>query len=171
MNDKDKAILERYLNNISEFYAVVAQWLKDKSLSYEERDYQLNEKISGEYTAKILSVFSDCNASPLKNDMGSIAEIHPVGAWVIGASGRIDLIGDFDQQILVYLEKDFEKKTSETVLNDKGPLEISKNSYSPYKGVEHGGWYWIEDRRLGKAHAVNKELFFELLAEVTDYEF
>ncbi|OQY57672.1 MAG: hypothetical protein B6245_15845 [Desulfobacteraceae bacterium 4572_88] len=94
-----------------------------------------------------------------------------MGAWAIGASGRIDLIGDFAQQILIYLEKDFKKKTSGTVLNDKEPPEISKNSYSPYKGVEHGGCYWIEDKRLGKAHPVSKELLFELLAEVTDYAF
>ncbi len=39
------------------------------------------------------------------------------------------------------------------------------------KEVGQDGWYWIEDKRLGKTHAVNKELFLDLLAEVSDYEF
>ena len=160
MDEKAKAILNEYLINISNFYAMVAEWLKDKSLFCEEKDHNINEKASGEYTTKKLIVFKDAG--------NQIAEICPVGAWIIGASGRIDLIGDFDQQILIYLKT----KTLTTVSSDEEKCDVSENHYSPYyKGFRTSGWYWIEDRRLGKAHVVSKELFLDLLAEVSDHEF
>lgn len=71
--------------------------MKDKSLFCEEKDYNINEKASGDYVTKKLVIFRDTG--------NQIAEICPVGAWVIGANGRIDLIGDFDRQILIYLKK------------------------------------------------------------------
>ncbi len=163
MDEKTKAILSEYSDNISVFYAMVAEWLNDKSLFCKEKDYNINEKVSGEYTAKKLVIFKDGS--------NQIAEICPVGAWIIGANGRIDLIGDFDQQILIYLKKDLKIKTSITISTDEEQYEVSENSYSPYKEVGQDGWYWIEDKRLGKTHAVNKELFLDLLAEVSDYEF
>ena len=52
MDEKNKAVLNEYLNNISEFYTMVIKWLKDKSLSCEETYYNINEKVSGEYTTK-----------------------------------------------------------------------------------------------------------------------
>ncbi len=163
MDEKNKAVLNEYLNNISEFYTMVTKWLKDKSLFCEETYYNINEKVSGEYTIKKLAVFKDAD--------NKIAEICPVGAWIIGANGRVDLIGDFNQQILIYLKKDLKTKTSRTVSADEEQHDVSEKNYSVYKGFGRAGWYWIEDRRLGKAHAVNKELFFDLLAEVSDYEF
>ena len=162
MDNKNKKILNEYLDNISVFYTMIAEWLKDKSLFCKEIDYNVNEKASGQYTAKKLVI--------LKNNANPLAEIFPVGAWVIGANGRIDLIGDFDQQILIYLKKDLKRKDSITIPKNEEHYGVSKSSYSLYKRVEQDGWYWIENKRLGKAHAVNKELFFDLLAEVSDHE-
>jgi len=164
MEKKDRAVLNEYLNNISEFYNIVTEWLRDKSLFCKERDYNINEKLSGEYSAKKLLIFK-------KDASNQIAEICPVGAWIIGADGRIDLIGDFDQQILIYLKKDIKIKTPTGITTGGKSHDLPENSYSHYKGFEQSGWYWIEDKRLGKAHAVNKELFFDLLAEVSDDEF
>ncbi|MCP4110450.1 MAG: hypothetical protein GY749_33840 [Desulfobacteraceae bacterium] len=163
--DKEKeVILDEYLNNISECYAMIEEWLNEKSLSSEQIEYDIHEKASGKYTTKKLLIYKDENKQ--------IAELLPVGAWIIGAKGRIDLIGNFDQQILIYLKKDIKMETSVTTsINDDEYQEVSKNRHSLYKGFEKAGWYWIGDKRLGKAHFLNKDLFFDLLSEVSDYEF
>jgi hypothetical protein len=129
----------------------IEEWLKEKLLYCKSMDYPMNEKESGEYVAQKLIIFKD--------------KIRPVGAWIIGASGRIDLIGDFDQQILIYL-----KENTKLATNEK-KAERSDRGYSFYRGFEGEGWYWIEEKRLGNIYPVNKKLFLELLTEVTDYDF
>ncbi len=164
MDKEKKVILDEYLNNVSECYTMVEEWLNEKSLFSKRIEYDLHEKASGKYITKKLLI--------LKNENKQIAELLPVGAWIIGANGRIDLIGNFDQQILIFLNKDIKMKSSVTTsINDDEYQEVSKNSHSLYKGFEKAGWYWIEDKRFGKAHALNKDLFFDLLSEVSDYEF
>ncbi len=71
MDEKTKAILSEYSDNISIFYAMVAEWLNDKPLFCKKKDYNINEKVSGEYTAKKLVIFKDGS--------NQIAEICPVG--------------------------------------------------------------------------------------------
>ncbi|MEA1968773.1 MAG: hypothetical protein U9N77_11225 [Thermodesulfobacteriota bacterium] len=163
--DREKdVILDEYLKNVSKCYAMIEEWLNEKSLLSKLIEYNIHEKASGKYTTKKLIIYKDKN--------NQIAELLPIGAWIIGANGRIDLIGNFDQQILIYLKKDIKMKTSVTTsTNDDEYQEVSKNGHSLYKGFQEAGWYWIEDKRLGKAHALNKNLFFDLLSEVSDYEF
>lgn len=163
MDEKNQVILNEYIDNISDFYNMATEWLKEKSLSYKKVNHNINETKSGKYTVEKLIIY--------KNKTEKIAEICPIGAWIIGANGRIDLIGDFDQQILIYLKKDLKIKTSISISTDEDEYEVSKNTYSLYKGVDRNGWYWIENKQLGKTYAINKELFFDLLAEVSDYEF
>jgi hypothetical protein len=91
----------------------------------------------------------------------------PVGAWVIGARGRADLIGKLDKVILVSLEEGGSAKTNTITCGDRKETSINKF----YKGIEEAGWYWIEDRRRGRAHKIDKEVFYDLLTEVSDYEF
>ncbi len=104
MNKENKTVPDEYLNHISECYSMVAEWLHKKSLSCKESEYSVHEKASGEYITKKLHIYKDRNHQ--------IAELLPVGAWIIGADGRIDLIGDFDQQILVYLKNDIKTVSS-----------------------------------------------------------
>ncbi len=89
-----------------------------KKILCEQKDCKLNEEASGEYTAKKMMIF--------ENGKKQVAEIRTVGAWVIGANGRIDLIGDFDQQILVYLKKNPKIKAGITAA-DTEEYEVSKN--------------------------------------------
>jgi hypothetical protein len=162
--DQEKKVLDEYLNNVSRLYAMIEKWLNEKSLLSKQVEHDMREEASGSYTTKKLLVYKDEN--------NQIAELLPVGAWVIGANGRIDLIGNFDQQILIYLKKDIKIETPTTTsCNDDECQERSKNSRSLYKGFEKAGWYWIENKRLGRARALDKDLFFDLLSEVTDDDF
>lgn len=164
MDKENRAFLDEYLENVSECYRMVGEWLKEESLSCKQIDHEIHEEASGRYTTQKLLIY--------KNESNRIAEMVPVGAWVIGADGRIDLIGNFDQQILIYLKEAKKIRTSVTIsMNGDEHPDASKNSLSLYKGFEKAGWYWIEYTRFGKVRALNKDLFFELLSEVSDNAF
>lgn len=148
MDEVSKVILDLYLKNIVSFYALIEKWLAEKNLTFKKSEHTIHEKASGTYkTEKLIILF--------KNNT-QIAELLPIGAWTIGAQGRVDLIGDYDQQILVYLTPEFAEGASSEQL---------------YKGVEKNGWYWVEEKRRNRAHLVDQELFFDLLDEVTDNAF
>lgn len=149
MDEEIKAVLEVYLNNVKELYASVDVWLSEKNLSFEEVEHEIDEEKFGTYkTSKMIIDLPEKNIT--------LANLCPVSASVIGADGRVDLIGDYDQQILLYL----------TPNKPDGTIEKM-----PYKEVKKNGWYWIEDYRRAKANLIEKKLFFELLEAVSDHEF
>lgn len=164
MDEKIKSILNDYLKNVSDIYKEVSNWLNEHSLLYEEKGIEIFEEASGKYHINKLIICKDKNKQ--------IAEIRPIGAWIVGGRGRLDLIGKLDQQILIYLNKcgTVVKSSITTSIGDEHH-EVSGNTYSLYKGIVQDGWYWIENKNVGKAHILNKELFFRLIAEISDYEF
>ncbi len=151
--------LDNYLNNISKLYQLVDEWLKEKSFLYEEQDIEICEEASGKYSVRKLIIRND------KNEQ--IAEIRPIAAWVIGGDGRLDIIGKFDKQIVLYINK--ERALVKSSATDSTG-NISDKVYPLYKGIDKDGWYWIKDMHIGRAYALDKELFFDLLAEVSDYD-
>ena len=159
MNEKRKEIPDKYLNSINELYQNIDIWLSSSDLATSQEKIEITEEASGKYNAHKLII------KDVKKD--TVASIVPVGAWVIGANGRVDLIGKYDIVIIINLEKGEPLLTTEITVGDH--QETSSTKF--YKGINETGWYWIEDRRRGKAHLLNKELFHELLSEVSDYEF
>jgi len=158
MDDKKKSILQQFLDSIAELYSQIDNWLGSTSLRATRQKVEIVEEACGAYKVQKLTI-SDPGGT-------TIADIVPIGAWIIGAKGRVDLIGRRDKVILVNLEKGGPAMT--TTINCGAYEETSATKF--YTGVEEAGWYWIEDRRLGKARKIDKELFYGLLAEVSDYE-
>jgi len=76
------------------------------------------------------------------------------------------LIGNIDKAIIVHLDIGGPAMTTTMTAGDY--KETRTTSF--YKGITKQGWYWIEDRKRGKAIFFTKELFVELLSEVSDYE-
>ena len=159
MDEKVKIILNTYLSDIKSLYQEISKWIDNKPLKMKEEEIVVHEKAPGKYKVQKLIIFDD-------ND-NKIAELVPVGAWIIGAKGRIDLVGKLDKVTIVDLEKG--GPTLATSITEGGKKEENKTKYL-YKVVDHEGWYWIEDTRLGRIYALDQKLFFELLAEVSDYE-
>ena len=149
MDKESKVVLETYLNNVEALYSSIRAWSSEKKFSFKESEHQLNEERFGLYKTTKMGI------NLLEKNI-RLGELCPVSASVLGADGRVDLIGDFDQLIFLYL---MPEKTDGTV------KEV------PYKGVKQNGWYWIEDYRRAKAHLIEKDLFFELLEVVSDHEF
>jgi hypothetical protein len=151
--------LTHFRESLAELYANVDIWLNSTPLRTSREEIELREESSGPYKVEELII---------KDVTGAIiARIMPVGAWVIGAKGRADLIGKLDKVIMVNLEKGGPVMT--TTISCEGHEETSVTKF--YKNIAETGWYWIEDRRRGKAHKIDKDTFYELLTEVSDYEF
>ncbi|MBF0233823.1 MAG: hypothetical protein HQK65_12410 [Desulfamplus sp.] len=149
MTCENNSELKIYQKNLKDLYVSVGSWLSEKNISFKEGEHTLNEEKFGQYNvAKMMINLPDKNTK--------LAELCPVAASVLGADGRVDLICDFDKLIFLYLMPERPDGTIKEV---------------PYKGVEQNAWYWIEDYRRAKAHLIEKELFFELLEVVSDYEF
>lgn len=159
MNEEDNKTLNTYLSDIKSLYQEISAWIHNTALKIREEEMVIHEKASGEYTAKKLIILDD-------ND-NTIAELVPIGAWIIGANGRVDLIGKLDKAIIIDLEKGGLRLTTSIT---EGENKISEETKYLYKGVDQEGWYWIENTRRSRVYALDQQLFFDLLAEVSDYE-
>ncbi|MDI6792366.1 MAG: hypothetical protein QME81_05790 [bacterium] len=153
-------VVKEYISEIHQLYSEISSWLEGEQLTIQEEEIEINEEAPGRYNAPRLLI-----RDPRGNQ---IADIKPIGAWIIGAKGGIDIVGLLDKEAVVYMEESPQFFTTISV----GGEEIEERSSKPlFRGVERPGWYWIEDKRRSKAHLLDKELFLDLLTEVSDYEF
>lgn len=150
---------KNYLKRLNELYKEVKKWTKTRALVVKEKEVNLNEELLGQYKAPGLLIIDKKGEK--------IAELQPVGAQIIGANGRVDVIGKLDQMYLVYLEPSGPRLTITEKVNNE---ETQRPSRPLFRGVDNPGWYWIESARLGRARTVTEELFLDLLTEVSDYE-
>lgn len=159
MNEQRRMAPGTFLQSIDELYDNINSWIKSYGLTILPEKIEITEEASGTYSANKITIQDERKET--------LASIIPVGACVIGANGRVDLIGKFDKVIIVNLEKG--GPTISSKLTEGNHQENSTRQF--YKGIKKTGWYWIEDKRRGKALLLDKDLFLELLSEVSDYEF
>jgi len=157
MNEIKEKTPQYFLDSIAELYKNIEDWVKLQSISITREEVELNEELYGIYKAEKLV---------LKNSDGvTLSDIIPIGAGVIGANGRVDMVGKFDRAIILYFEEGGPAMTT-TITGIQTP-----SIYRFFRNVKERGWYWIEDTRREKAHKIDRDLFYELLTEVSDYEF
>jgi len=158
MNTKRREILNSFLKRVDDLFNNINNWLKSSYLKSRREEIEVTEEASGKYKTNKL-IIEDKNGK-------NIACAVPIGAWVIGAEGRVDLVGYLDRVIISYLR---EGGPSLITSVSVGGEEESGHRKRLYHGIEKEGWYWIEDRRRGKAHLLTKDIFLELLIRVADY--
>lgn len=149
---------KEYLSRLETLYSNVEKWLP-KEYTVKKSDIELNEETPGRYNAPVLEI--------LDKTKTKIAELRPVGAWVIGAEGLVELVGKFDRQRFVFLEAGGPTISVTEIVGD----QKTKVQKSLFKNVINAGWYWIEDSKRSKAALVDKEVFIDLVAEVSNYAF
>lgn len=137
MSSSPQLFLERTKN----LYTVLEEWLLTTSLKISYEEVQIVEEACGAYRAPVMVIKDE--------DGRLVARMVPVAANVIGAYGRIDLMGRHDKLILAFLSGEIRQDAE----------------------VDAPDWYWIDDSRRGKAHRLKREIFCDLLAEVSDYVF
>lgn len=143
--------------DLAQLFSSVRKWLRATPISITSRDVELNEELVGRYEAPMLS---------LTIAGGHVAELRPIGLSIVGAKGRVDMVGALDSVSLLSLSPGaaitWTVATADRVL-DRAARPL-------FEGVDKAGWYWIEDVQTGRAREIDESLFLELLARVSDYE-
>src|ERR1700754_2670862 len=85
--------VELYLQRVRAFLAQVREWSTERSLSVVDDVTELNEQGIPRYQAPSLYV---------SKDNVSLAKIMPIGSAIIGAQGRIDLIGQVARHAFLF---------------------------------------------------------------------
>lgn len=150
--------IDIYRERINALYSNAQKWAAP--LSTEVQDVQVLEQASGPYPAQCLVM--------KKTDGSEIARLEPVGTWILGAEGRLDLKGGNGQEVIIYLT---DGGPTFNFGESEGDEETGRGAMALFRGVDRPGWYWIEDSRRGRARLVTKELFRDLVSEVSDYAF
>ena len=151
-------LIRDFRQHVNTLYHSVREWLDSPNLSAKAGSVHLNEEAVGRYEVPLLSILAHGR---------QIAELRPVGLSIVGARGRVDLVGTFDSIPLLYLLQGGGAITS-TV--SAGGKVLDRSSRPLFHGVQRSGWYWIEDKKVGVARLLDRSLFQEVLARVSDYE-
>ena len=151
-----KAQAEIYQKRLGQLFGQIREWLKATGIRLKEAQISLDEGFPDSYRAKALELV----------DSGKvIVKVTPAGFCIIGAEGRVDFVGTLDTQSVIYLVNGgpaVPAASGSDGMVRKKPL---------YSGVKGSGWYWIENARLGRAKRLTRQLFRDLVKEVSDYEF
>ena len=123
MNKKSKKEFDIYIKNIDILFKNIEKWLKPSKLKISRSKIEINEEAAGKYKIDKLKIND--------NNKKNVADVVPIAAWVIGANGRVDLVGKYDRTILVNLEKD----KSENSIS-----ETNKKESTLYNSINKSGW-------------------------------
>lgn len=143
-------------NRVLRLYADVDGWIVGTSLRAERHDHMVTEEMYGSYHIPELEV---------KRSSGEhVASLVPMGASVIAAEGRVEIVGGRGREPLVYLAAGGPQID---VMIGTGQDAIH-TSRRVFKDVTSEGWYWLEDVRLGRARLLDSALFRDLIRAVSD---
>jgi hypothetical protein len=147
-----------YVQRVATFLQEVSGWCRDHELTVEYGAVTLREELVAPYEAASLKI---------SKDAASLAKLVPVASRVIGAQGRVDLVGRLARHPLLYY---FENGLTLWTKNEADEKPESSAPKRKYLGADGEGWYWIE-AGIRRPKLVNKSLFLDLLTDVSDYEF
>ena len=147
-----------YVQRVTTFLEEVSGWCRDHGLTVERDAVTLSEELMTQYDAPSLYI---------SKDGVSVAKILPVGSKIIGARGRVDLIGRVTRHAFLFYVGKGSAFSTQTIVGEK---TTTSSSTSMLSGVDGDGWYWIE-ARVRRAKRVEESLFLDLLTDVSDYEF
>jgi hypothetical protein len=152
-------VVAEYRRRLAAFYDRAERWVKSAGFACRREETNLNEEVTGRYKVPRLLIRTARNER--------VAELEPVGAYVIGAYGRVDLRGAFDQIPLVYLVSGGPSLHTSI---QTGRIVAGAAATPLFGGVDRDDWYSLE--REGTAHVqrVDKSHFLELLRRVSEHD-
>lgn len=157
MNAEAEKKLNSFLKKVDELLSSIEAWSQDENLITTRMKISISEEDCGIYDIEKLLISEKTGQE--------IAQIIPISSSVLGANGRVDIKGLYDNAILVELNKG--GPTITTTVSDGG--EKYTRVKPLYRGIDEDGWYWIERNASSKGRKITRDMFFELLDEVSDY--
>lgn len=162
VEDTLNVVLNEYLSRVQVLLEQIEQWCREIGLQVVREETEINEERHGVYQVPVLV---------LQNNVGKrVAQVVPFGESVLGAHGRVDLVGNFG------------KREKFAFLSEGGPSITTRQQTAPdggfvertrklYHGVDAEGWYWVTPGPISRAYPVSKEVFIDLLRAVTGYDY
>ncbi len=95
-----KSEVVKWQNSVNSLFQNIIEWITpyQDNIKHEIVKYSINEEISGSYDISILTI---------KPNIGKPITFRPVGTFVIGAEGRIDInINNFGKPIMLILHRE-----------------------------------------------------------------
>ena len=150
---EDKKV-QLFLEKLEELYKFVEEFCKEQNLEYRYEDIEIYEEFGGRYKTKELFVYKDGEF---------LFKLKPVGAYIIAADGRVDLIGKFDEKRLIFLTRQHELVTK---LEENGKI-LSEKRTPLYSGFRGAGWYIALERK--RVTPLSKVSLCQVLEEVSEF--
>ncbi|GAB2903367.1 hypothetical protein GCM10027093_45730 [Paraburkholderia jirisanensis] len=147
-----------YVQRVTIFLQEVSDWCRGRELTVEYGAVTLREEFVAPYEAASLHISKD--GVPL-------GRIVPVGSRIIGAEGRVDLIGQLARHPIVYHVWKDSALSTRAISNEKA---ITSPSTPNRSRLKRDGWHWTE-AKVRPAKFIDESLFLDLLTDVSDYEF
>ncbi len=148
--------VEVFTQRLESLYGEIEGWLQDTDLTTRRDQVNISERDIPEYPAPSLEI-RDAPGTVLAN-------LKPIGTRIIGARARVDLAGRFGSRSIVYLAPGGHAIHTSVRIGDH---QVEQHSRPLFPGVEHEGWYGIDQLRL-QAKPLNQAEFRDLLREVSD---
>jgi hypothetical protein len=155
MKEKNLVRIELFNKRIDALYKQVCGWLEEKNIEFDKKEsgLTLTEAPSGPYETKRLDVFT--------KDNEKLFSIVPIGIWIIGAEGRVELAGDSGEESLVYLSAGEPSNITKEIEGEKENIIHRK-----LNGSIKEGWHWLDEQIIGKKPLLTKDIFFALLERI-----
>lgn len=146
--------LHEWQGNIEVLYGnvkeILAQYIKAGEVSIEENDIYIREKLLGDYTAKEMVINL--------GRFGKYVKLTPVGTYVIGAHGRVDMSGQNGIIRLVLVENGINTpKVNVTI-----PESRKHNSNCELR------WCFVTSAPRINYVPVSKDIFLEQLVQLVE---
>jgi hypothetical protein len=161
--ESNQNVVATYNKRLDALYGKIKEWLEPLGFKCLEGAMELEQYLIGKYSSPTLAIMN-----AVSNEV--VAKLHPGGALVIGAAGRIDIKGTADSDYLVYLLPASGVDVEVTTKIGQQP-ETKKTVASPvFRNVQNEDWYWTEIKKLARVRPLTKELFMDILIEVSPDE-
>jgi len=154
--DFNDAVVEEFRQNLQHLYGDVKSWLT--GFVYKENLIEINEEYAIPYKSPELYIYKN-------NEF--ISKIKPVGAHIIAADGRADLIGKRDKLSIAFLKKTRSVKVNADTESEQTNNVAGLKEHDLYIGYEGAGWYICRGKR--KITKLSSESFFKALENVSGY--
>lgn len=154
--------LADFLKRVAELLLAIRPWCEALGLTVQLGETRIEEERHGSYTAPTLL---------LRQPGGQhVAEVRPFGEAILGAIGRVDLVGEYGKrEKLVYLSEGGPTFTTRIQDDSAGPAHESTRKL--FHGVGAAGWYWVSPPPIRRASPITRDVFIDLLSAVSGHDF
>ena len=153
---------QEWINHLETLYKNISEWLEDYvasgKIKLEFSDYQLYEEALGSYNVRKLDIHLGNN----------IATLTPIGTFLIGARGRVDIKGMRNVIKLILVDKESKKPNISVriVLSDEEEKKYQEEQKNKPKKEMNWTWKITTNPPNIKYTELDQDTFFESLIKV-----